>query len=125
MEVSRSPEGMRGDVLRNSAWEVVKTLDATGSLDYDLVAVLAENSARQQDHRDVMQSYLESAFRLILRNRNASNCYRAGERAVFFELVRIHKELRTRYRNPGEPASEHLNNRALVHDACLTAALKR
>lgn len=123
VEGSRSPEGMRVGLLRNDAWEVVKTTGATGSLDYELVAVMAEISARQRDHRDVIQSYLEAVFALILTSKDASTWHREGERAVISELVRIQKDLRTRYRNLAELASERVNNPTLAHDACMAAAL--
>ncbi|MFN2332949.1 MAG: hypothetical protein ABR550_00800 [Wenzhouxiangellaceae bacterium] len=89
VEGNRPPEGMRVGLLRNDAWEVVKTTGAAGWLDYDLVAAMSEISAGQRDHRATMQAYLQAVFTLGLPTEDASSWHLPGERAVINELLRI------------------------------------
>jgi len=59
----RVPHGMQVGLLRNDAWEVVKITGAAGWLDYDLVAVMSEISARQRD--DLAISTLGRSFWIL------------------------------------------------------------
>jgi len=92
------PQGMQVGLLRNDAWEVVKITGAAGWLDYDIVAVMSEISARHRDHRAVIQSYLQALFTLMLPAEDMSAFHQEGERAVISELVRIQSDLRAAYR---------------------------
>lgn len=60
------PEGIRVGLLRNDAWEVVKTTGAAAWLDYEMVAAMSVISAHQADHRTVMQSYMQGLFSVAL-----------------------------------------------------------
>jgi len=92
------PQGMQVGLLRNDAWEVVKTTGSAGWIDYQLVAVMSEISARQRDHRAIIQAYLQAVFTLMLPKEEQSTWHQAGERAVINELVGIQTDLRDGYR---------------------------
>lgn len=98
VEGIRPPEGMRVGLLRNEAWEVVKITGTAGWLEYDVVAVMSEISARQRDHRATIQAYLQAVFTLALPAGDASSWHLPGERGVINELVRIQSDLREGYR---------------------------
>lgn len=57
-------------------------------------------AARQRDHRDVIQTYLQAAFRLFLQDAvdDPASLHRSGERFVIGEPVRIQSDLIDAYR---------------------------
>ncbi len=119
VEGSRSPEGMRVGLLRNDAWEVVKTTGAAGWLDYEIVAAMSEISARQRDHRATIQAYLQAVFTLALPTGDASSWHLPGERGVINELVRIQSDLREGYRRLAELVANDQNPGANATGSCL------
>jgi len=114
----RDPHGMQVGLLRNDAWEVVKTTGAAGWLDYDLVALMSEISARQRDHRTTVQAYLQAVFTLALPNVDAASWHLPGERGVINELVRIQDELVSSYRRLEALAAEHHEGVVLAEGIC-------
>ena len=102
LDGERPPHGMQVGLLRNDAWEVVKTTGAAGWLDYEIVAVMSEISARQRDHRTTIQAYLQAVFTLALPTGDASAWHQPGERGVINELVRIQEDLVAGYRRLGK-----------------------
>ncbi|MBU1188259.1 MAG: hypothetical protein KKC01_04435 [Gammaproteobacteria bacterium] len=93
----QSPQGLQVGLLRNDAWEVVKTSGAAAWLDYDLIEQMSAISIRQGDHRAVMQAYLQAMFLLMLPQSDSSNWHQPGERGVINELHTIQDELQSRY----------------------------
>lgn len=118
----REPYGMQVGLLRNDAWEVVKTTGAAGWLDYELVAVMSEISARQRDHRAMIEAYLQAAFTLALPDDEISAWHRPGERAVISELVRIQEDLVSGYRRLGELIRVRRPDMARQQEVCAPAA---
>jgi len=102
LDGERAPHGMQVGLLRNDAWEVVKTTGAAGWLDYEIVAVMSEISARQRDHRTTIQAYLQAVFTLALPTGDAASWHQPGERGVINELVRIQEDLVSGYRRLGK-----------------------
>jgi len=114
----RDPHGMQVGLLRNDAWEVVKTTGAAGWLDYELVAVMSEISARQRDHRTTIQAYLQAVFTLALPTGDTDSWHLPGERGVINELVRIQEDLVSGYRRLEALAAQHQEIAALAGGIC-------
>jgi len=93
----REPEGIQVGLLRNDAWDVVKTTGAAPWLDYELVAIMAEINANQTDHRAIVQAYLGAVFSMVL-EQEEDRWHQPGERGVIRELVRIQERLLEGYR---------------------------
>jgi len=98
----QSPQGLQVGLLRNDAWEVIKTSGAAAWLDYDLIEQMSAISIRQGDHRAVMQAYLQAMFQLMLPQSDSSNWHQPGERGVINELHSIQDELQSHYRHLAE-----------------------
>lgn len=109
----REPQGMVVGLLRNDAWEVVKTTGAAAWLEYELVATMSEISARQADHRTIFQAYLEAVFSQVLAQPETVEWHRPGERGVIRELVRIQQDLIDGYRRLDDKTGLFLECRAL------------
>ena len=95
----RKPDGLRVGLLRNDAWEVVKTTGAAAWLDHALVASMSKINADQTDHRAVVQAYLRAIFAVILAESQTVQWHREGERGVISELVRIQEDLLESYQS--------------------------
>ena len=92
------PQGIQVGMLRNDAWEVVKTSGAAAWLEYDLIEQMSAISSQQSDHRAVVQAYLQAAFLLMLPLSDNSEWHQPGERSVINELIRIQDRLHKQYR---------------------------
>jgi len=106
-EGDQLPEGMRVGLLRNDAWDVVKTTGAAGWLDYDIIAVMSEISSRQRDHRETIKGYLQAVFTLALPSNEISAWHLPGERNVISDLVRIQEDLVSGYMRLENLAERH------------------
>lgn len=95
----REPQGVQIGLLRNDAWDVVKTTGAAPHLNYDVLARMAEISAHQGDHRTIMQAYIQALFGRALQFESKQEWHLEGERGVISELVRIQDNLLERYQN--------------------------
>ena len=97
MSGEREPRGIQVGFLRNDAWDVAKNTGAAPHLAYDLVSKIVEIYAAQNDHRAVIQAYLQSLFTIVLEYEQKEEWHREGERAVINELMGIQKKLLERY----------------------------
>lgn len=117
----RDPAGVQVGLLRNDAWEVVKITGAAAWLDYEIVATMSEISARQADHRSVLQAYLGAVFSRMLSREQTTDWHHPGERGVIRELVRIQSDLRTGYRRLVELVVHPSGHPIDTHRGCLPA----
>jgi len=113
------PRGIQVGLLRNDGWEVVKTTGAAGWLDYNLVAVMSEISARQRDHRATVQAYLQAVFTLALPSEPSESWHLPGERGVINELVIIQSDLRDAYGRLARLADSRLDGTDVAVGDCL------
>ncbi len=95
----RSPQGVQIGLLRNDAWDVVKTTGGAPHLDYEVLAGMGEISALQSDHRAVVQAYTQALFGLALQFKEDQEWHLAGERGVINELARIQGNLLDKYQS--------------------------
>jgi len=98
----QSPQGLQVGLLRNDAWEVVKTSGAAAWLEYDLIEQMSAISIQQGDHRAVVQAYLQAMFLLMLPQSDSGNWHQPGERGVINELLNIQEKLLVRYQRLAE-----------------------
>jgi len=97
LDGEREPNGVRVGLLRNDAWDVVKTTGAAAWMDYTEVAALSEISAYQADHRAIFQAYVQALFGNILAIEGDPDWHREGERGVISEMARIQDRLLKAY----------------------------
>ncbi len=95
----RNPQGVQIGLLRNDAWDVVKTTGGAPHLDYEILAKMGEISALQGDHRAVVQAYIQALFGLALQFKEDQEWHLAGERGVINELVGIQSDLLESYQS--------------------------
>ncbi len=117
-----APQGIQVGMLRNDAWEVVKTSGAAAWLDYDLIEQMSAISAAQSDHRAVVQAYLQAMFSLMLPQSGSSEWHQPGERGVINELLRIQDELIENYRQLTTWMESELDGTVDTSQVCLRKA---
>lgn len=116
----REPGGIQSGFLRNDAWDVAKTTGAASYLDHELVAKIGEISAHQEDHRTIVQAYIQALFTTGLQLEQEEEMHQEGERGVIRELVRIQSTLLKEYKNLAKLVNEQFDDTIETSGICET-----
>ncbi|GAA4360944.1 hypothetical protein [Kangiella marina] len=113
------PSGIQVGYLRNDAWEIAKTTQASSYLDYEILSLIGEINANQSDHRAIVQAYIEALFIRSLRIETVEELHQEGERAVIRELYRIQSKLLTNYQRLQQTINKHHRDSVITDNICL------